>query len=622
MPRSSTKSIAIILQTGLASILAALLGLLVNLVAGHQAPLNLLVAQRWYNPTNLVIIATACTIATLGIAFWQHSFSNKSKDQPATLEDLEDETRRVLEGYYDAAIKEGRIPEMELKAKDEEIGRLIIELQKLQNELTIRSSLAREDELSKLLDARDFDGALQLKCQQIEARRKNAKELPRELFELGTIHELRQEFPEALAAYRESWEQSSDTEYGIKYAHFAAKLNHHAEAIRAYEALLLTYKDPSDRAYTLNNLGILYLGTQRMKEAEQAYDEALAIYRKLAETNSDAFMPDVAITLNNIANLYSDTQRMKEAEQVYAEVLTIRRKLAEANPDKYLPYVANALNNLANLYRDTQRMKEAVNIYDEALDLYHKLARANPDAYLPDVAMTLNNLAILTAPTTGMDDAEKAYDEALDLRRKLARANPDAYLPNVATTLNNLGVLYRANNRMDDAEKAYDEALDLYRKLANANPDAYLPDVATTLNNLAILYSVNNRMDDAEKAYDEALDLYRKLARANPDAYLPDVAMTLNNLANFYLSADRIQEAEKHATEAERILDPLWQANPELHGNLMARILWNRALIAEASRQPSEACALARRALAAAYDPVLKQSIQKLIDRLSPGSQS
>jgi tetratricopeptide (TPR) repeat protein len=530
MPRSSTKSIAIILQTGLASILAALLGLLVNLVAGHQAPLNLLVAQRWYNPTNLVIIATACTIATLGIAFWQHSFSNKSKDQPATLEDLEDETRRVLEGYYDAAIKEGRIPEMELKAKDEEIGRLIIELQKLQNELTIRSSLAREDELSKLLDARDFDGALQLKCQQIEARRKNAKELPRELFELGTIHELRQEFPEALAAYRESWEQSSDTEYGIKYAHFAAKLNHHAEAIRAYEALLLTYKDPSDRAYTLNNLGILYLGTQRMKEAEQAYDEALAIYRKLAETNSDAFMPDVAITLNNIANLYSDTQRMKEAEQVYAEVLTIRRKLAEANPDKYLPYVANALNNLANLYRDTQRMKEAVNIYDEALDLYHKLARANPDAYLPDVAMTLNNLAIL--------------------------------------------------------------------------------------------YSANNRMDDAEKAYDEALDLYRKLARANPDAYLPDVAMTLNNLANFYLSADRIQEAEKHATEAERILDPLWQANPELHGNLMARILWNRALIAEASRQPSEACALARRALAAAYDPVLKQSIQKLIDRLSPGSQS
>ena len=175
---------------------------------------------------------------------------------------------------------------------------------------------------------------------------------------------------------------------------------------------------------------------------------------------------------------------------------------------------------------------------------------------------------------------------------------------------------------MKEAVNIYDEALDLYHKLARANPDAYLPDVAMTLNNLAILYSANNRMDDAEKAYDEALDLYRKLARANPDAYLPDVAMTLNNLANFYLSADRIQEAEKHATEAERILDPLWQANPELHGNLMARILWNRALIAEASRQPSEACALARRALAAAYDPVLKQSIQKLIDRLSPGSQS
>ena len=43
------------------------------------------------------------------------------------------------------------------------------------------------------------------------------------------------------------------------------------------------------------------------------------------------------MTLNNLANLYSATQRMKEAEQAYAEALAIRRKLAEANPDAYLP---------------------------------------------------------------------------------------------------------------------------------------------------------------------------------------------------------------------------------------------------------------------------------------------
>ena len=50
---------------------------------------------------------------------------------------------------------------------------------------------------------------------------------------------------------------------------------------------------------------------------------------------------------------------MKEAEEAFAEALEIRRKLAEANPDAYLPYVASTLNNLANLYRATQRMKDA-----------------------------------------------------------------------------------------------------------------------------------------------------------------------------------------------------------------------------------------------------------------------
>jgi tetratricopeptide (TPR) repeat protein len=73
---------------------------------------------------------------------------------------------------------------------------------------------------------------------------------------------------------------------------------------------------------TLNNLGLLYSATQRMRDAEEAYAEALAIRRKLAEANPDAYLPDVATTLNNLAILYSATQRMSQAEEAYAEALT------------------------------------------------------------------------------------------------------------------------------------------------------------------------------------------------------------------------------------------------------------------------------------------------------------
>ena len=126
-------------------------------------------------------------------------------------------------------------------------------------------------------------------------------------------------------------------------------------------------------------------------------------------------------------------------------------------------------------------------------------------------------------------------------------------------------------------------------------------------------------MAKAEEAYNEALAVRRRLAEANPDAYLPDVATTLNGLTYLYLSNGQIDEAKASGSEAEQILDPLWQENPEVHGNRMARTLWTRARIAEAAKAPaSEACALARRALAAAYDSALKESIQQLIDRLCP----
>ena len=52
----------------------------------------------------------------------------------------------------------------------------------------------------------------------------------------------------------------------------------------------------------------------------------------------------------------------------------------------------------------------------------------------------------------------------------------------------------------------------------------------------------------------------------------------------------------------------------------MARTLGTRALISEAAGRTDEACALARRGLAAAYDPVIKGALQKVIDRLGDGS--
>ena len=346
---------------------------------------------------------------------------------------IDERTERILEileQQLKRAEDEKRIVQEEARAERAEKREWVNKYVKLMEDVAARKEEPGEPSLAALLEAGDLDGAIRLKTSQIEQRKGEIKKLAHDWSELGRGHDLRFAWRDAMECYRQAWQLDPDEpEYGFQYAYFAQKQNRFGEAIDAYRRLLLIYTDPVQIAMTLNNLAVLYSDTQRMKDAETAYLEALSIRRRLAEANPEAYLADVAMTLNNLANLYVATQRIKEAETAYLDSLSIRRQLAETNPETYLPDVAMTLNNLAVLYRDTQRMKEAETAYLEALATYRRLAQANPEAHLPDVATTLNNLANLYHATQRMREAEAAYLEALAIRRRLAEANPEAYFP-------------------------------------------------------------------------------------------------------------------------------------------------------------------------------------------------
>jgi tetratricopeptide (TPR) repeat protein len=250
----------------------------------------------------------------------------------------------------------------------------------------------------------------------------------------------------------------------------------------------------------------------RMEEAKDSYTHALGNWRKLAETNPDAYLPDVAWTLYSLANLQNDTNRYAEAEPNYSEALEISRKLAETNPDVYLPDVAITLYNLAKLQRDTNRYAEAEANYTEVLEIRQKLAETNPDVYLPDVAMTLYNLANLQRDTKRYTEAEENYTEALGIYRKLVEASPDAYLPDLASCLDCLAFMQWETGRNTEEESNYAEALEIYRKLAEADPDKYLPDLTRTLENLIEVKEILLKKAEAEELKKELAEINLKKA--------------------------------------------------------------------------------------------------------------
>ena len=99
-----------------------------------------------------------------------------------------------------------------------------------------------------------------------------------------------------------------------------------------------------------------------------AIDEAVTAYRRLAEANPAAYLPDVAMSLNNQSNRRSELGDRAGALAAIDEAVTIRRRLAKANPAAYLPNLARALGQSGRLRRDMKAPDHAAAIWNAALD--------------------------------------------------------------------------------------------------------------------------------------------------------------------------------------------------------------------------------------------------------------
>ena len=390
------------------------------------------------------------------------------------------------------------------------------------------------------------------------------------------------------------------------------------EVIAVYDKAVSVARNriaPEKFAKLLRNYADFLRANKQYHLVSTLYDEALSLYRRLAEKNPEAFDSDVAMTLNNQAILHYKIQRFDKAEQELGEALEIRRCLAEKSPEAFDSYVAGTLNNLAVLHSDIQRFDKAEQEYGEALEIYRRLAKKNPEAFDSGVANTLNNLAVLHYKIQRFDKAEQEYGEALEIYRRLAKKSPEVYDSYMANTLNNLAALHCKIQRFVKAEQEYGEALEIRRHLAEKNPEAFESDVAWTLNNLADLHYQTQRFDKAEQEYGEALEIYCRLAEKSPEAYESEVAKTLNSLAILHSDIRRFDKAEKECREALEIRRRLAGKNPEAFESDVAMTLVNYAIMHSDTQHKDRAIEELKEALAiysriAKYDTADKEEIR------------
>jgi tetratricopeptide (TPR) repeat protein len=319
------------------------------------------------------------------------------------------------------------------------------------------------------------------------------------------------------------------------------------EALKIYRGL--AQSNPAfqgDLANALINLAVRYSELGRRQEALAPAEEALKIYRGLAQSNP-AFQVDLANALNNLGSFYGEVGRRQEARVAAEEAAKLYREIVKRNPVE-LARFANSLDNLADKSFAVGRTQETLYLSQEAISLSRGLAQVNP-VELSTLAIILNNHAYRLSRQGRYKEALGQSEEAVKIFEILAKSKDKDHelLP---YSLDTLGTIYWGLNRKKEALAVANRSVSLFRQLSAENPGFYQHLLAYSLTSLGVIQQAVAQPEQARASYEEAAAIYRPLAAANP-AFKEDLQRTLNNLENLIREESKRTGAVKEVNKAD-----------------------------------------------------------------------
>lgn len=200
-------------------------------------------------------------------------------------------------------------------------------------------------------------------------------------------------------------------------------------------------------AATLVRLGSVYVSLGSLREAEQAYLKADAIWNRLAPQ-----APERSTTLLGLQTVYFLMGELKKSERYGRQCIAVQE--AALGPEHL--DLGKPMQSLAAMYQSERRYPEAEELYRRALRLLEK----GDSSFDETIAMTRGNLASLLAETGRIEDAIAEGTRAVaTMEAALGREHP-----RVAARLINLAALYCRAHRWAEAEEPARRAHDIVVK--------------------------------------------------------------------------------------------------------------------------------------------------------------
>ncbi len=297
-------------------------------------------------------------------------------------------------------------------------------------------------------------------------------------------------------------------------------------AVNYFEAALNAarqLRDIIEEAKTLSYLGEVERTRSRFSEARQRLEEALIIYRSVADEDRDHRM--VATTLKYLGETYWRMTHYGEASRCYNESLSIARRIGDRGIE------GDLLNKIGSVEFEKGNLVSAIERFNEALSIHREVSNRTGEAE------DLNDMGISNTYLERFDEAERCLLPALEIHRELGNRGLEA------VTLSNLAVMHLARREFATASEAATQCLTIAREVEARLTECW------ALNHQGVAQQGLGRAGQALEYLQAALTIARGID--NPRT----LAGTLGNLAGFMgETPDRTTEAQALAAEAVIIL--------------------------------------------------------------------
>jgi tetratricopeptide (TPR) repeat protein len=297
------------------------------------------------------------------------------------------------------------------------------------------------------------------------------------------------------------------------------------------------------------------------REALSATQEAIAIRRRLAQSDPAAQEPMLANSLGNLGIDLWTLGRPAEAVDAMTEAVTLYRRRAAAEPGAYEEDLAAELNNLASSLVALERYADALAPATDGVAIFRQRATID-SSMLNELGSCLRNLAIIRDGLGQPEEALSAAQEAVENYRRLSVIQPETYEVELADSLRSLGNRLSRLQRYDQALLAAEESVTISRRLAAANPASQEQHLAFALHGLATRLWDTGQRERSLAVSDEAIQLQRQLTEDNPRANQRALGIALNSFASRLLQSSRPADALLISEEAAEIWQRLADASP------------------------------------------------------------